>query len=307
MNERIVIREIPDDAGGRRPWLRPVDFATPRALAPDIEGRMRRLADDLSSALAARMNTDFALPAEIRPLWLHEGPWRELHAVPPDGTVGLVFESDRGGHELFSIDPTLASMLVERILGGDLDPARPLRALTTTDRALLRRFTEPVAEEVGQLWRAAASTEFTLTEVRPHRELGGLVDAAERALMCAFEVRVGSMYALLYAMMPLSAIRPMARELARPPSRAADQGGETERAVQERIARANLEVRAELPATRLSAREVAALQAGDRLALLARAGDPVALRADGVAVRWGHVGRSGGHRAVQVAEGAGAR
>lgn len=285
---------------GRRPWMRPVDFATPRALAPDVETRLRRLAEDFCSSASARAKAEFALPVEITPMWLHEGSWREIHALPGEGAVSLVLETGQGGLQFIALDPAFAALIVERMLGSDPDPAQPMRAITTTDRALLRRVTELLGDVTNDLWTEAAELPVAIESVRTHNDLVTLIESSDRVLAAALEVRVGSFYTMLHLMLPLETIRPVSRKLARPSTRASGEDLDTARAVHENISLAKLDVRAEIPAIRLTARELSALDLGDRIPLNAKAGDPAALLADGVPVQYGHIGKSGNRRAVQV-------
>lgn len=288
-------------ADGQRPWLRPVDFASPRAIAPDVENRLRKLADEFCATVSARATVELALPLELRPLWLYEGAWRDLCGVPSGTSVAMAMSASTGGYQFVVLDPALAGELVERILGASPDPARPLRSVTTTDRALLRRFTAVVAQCVTRLWQDAGGTTFELESLVPQREAATMVQPAEPTLLAALEVNLGGTYSVMHLMLPQSTLAPMAQQLARPSTRGAADD-DASQAVHERISHATLAVRAELGEIKMTASEIAALEPGDRIPLRASAGDPAALRADGVPVQYGTLGRSGTHRAVQVGQ-----
>lgn len=284
----------------RQPWLRAANFATPSALAPDQEGRLRRLGEDFCAVAGARAMTELALSMELRPLWTRDATWRDLQPFPADDAVTTTLEASAGGRLYLAIDPTLASLVVERLLGAESDPARPLRAVTTVDRALMSRLNEVLTSTLGQLWEDATATTLTPVAVTAHRELVLEGDPADRTMLAAIEVRLASSYSVLYMLVPQTTVEPVALSLSRPSARGTGDDAEVARKVQARLGQANVVVEVLLGAVRMSTEQITHLQPGDRIPLAAVPADAAALSVDGVPMQYGHIGRSGLHRAVQV-------
>ncbi len=287
-------------AGARKPWLRAVDFAAPSALAPDQQGRLRRMADELGPIVTARALNELGLSMELTPLWMTEHPWREVHPVPADDSVTIEMTSSAGGSFFVALDPTLASLIVERLLDSEPDPARPLRAITTIDRSLLSRVTELLVSCLNQEWEEATGATLTLDAVSSHREVALHVDATEPTQFMAMEVRLFSTYTLMHFLMPQATIRPVALKLSRPSARGNSDDPDVSRAVQARLGEANVDVQVQLGSVRLTAGEIADLHPGDRVSIPTPATEAATLIVDGVPVQFGHIGRSNGHRAVRV-------
>lgn len=290
----------PGESSGRRPWLRSVDFAAPSALAPDQQARLRRLADDLGPVVAGQAMTELGLALELRSLWMKEMPWRDAHPIPADDAVTTRMASSAGGPVFMVIDPTLASLIVERLLGAEPDPARPLRPVTTIDRALLSRVNDFLVACLDQLWEDATGSTLAIDAVSPHRELLLAVEAGEAVQLLAIEVRLFSTYSVMYLVIPQSTVRPVALRLSRPSARGSNDDPEVTRAVQARLGEANVEVQVRLGSVRLTAGQIADLHPGDRVPIPTPATEAAALIVDGVPVQFGHIGRSGGRRAVRV-------
>ena len=284
----------------RRPWLRPVDFAAPSALAPDQQGRLRRLADELGPIVATRAMNELGLSMDLSPLWMTEPLWREAHPIPADDSVMIVMSASSGGQFYMSLDPTFASLVVERLLDAEPDPSRPLRAITTIDRALLSRLTDLLVDCLNLEWEAATGATLTLDRVASHREEALSVEPTESTLFLAMEVRLFSTYTIMYFMLPQSTVRPVALRLSRPSARGSGDDPEVTRAVQARIGEANVDVRVQLGSKRMPAGKIAELHPGDRVSFATPATEAATLLVDGVPVQYGHIGRSNGKRAVRI-------
>jgi flagellar motor switch protein FliM len=293
----------PGKPGARQPWLRPVDFTAPSAIPPDQQARIRRLADELGPLVAPRAINDLGLSMEMSALFLAEKPWREAHPVPSDDAVTIALESSAGGNLFVAVDPTFASLVVERLLGSEPDPARPLRPVTTIDRALLSRLNDLIVLCLGRLWNEATGATLEAGRVSAQVEIGAYAEPTEPTVLVALEVRLFGMFSVMHLLLPQSTIQPVAARLSRPSSRGEAEDPDVTRAVQNRLGEANVDVQVQLGSVRLTAGEIADLAPGDRVPLATAATEAAALIVDGVPVQYGHIGRSGGRRAVRIGGG----
>lgn len=293
----------PDRAEGRKPWLRPVDFSAPSALPPDQQARLRRLVEELAPVVGPRATAELGLSLELTPLWVRELSWRDGHPIPADDAVTTVIESSSGGHLYLVLDPTLASLVVERLLGTEPDPARPLRPVTTIDRALLSRMNDLLVSALDRLWGEATGATLQATAVRSQSSLAADLDPHDLILLIAVEVKIFGTLSVLHLVFPQSVLAPVGPQLSRPSARGAGDDPATTRAVQARLGEASVEVQVRLGTVRLTAGEISELHPGDRVPLSTPATESAALIVDGVPVQYGHIGRSGMHRAVRVGAG----
>ena len=293
----------PGQSGGREPWLRPVDFSAPSALPPDQQARLRRLVDDLAPIVGPKATAELGLSLSLKPLWVRELSWRDGHPIPADDAVTTVIESSSGGRLYLILDPTLASLVVERLLGTEPDPARPLRPVTTIDRALLSRMNDLLVSSLDRLWTEATGATLTATTVRSQVALAADLEPHELILLIAVEVKIFNTLTVLHLAFPQSTLTPVGAQLSRPSARGAGDDPATTRAVQARLGEASVEVQVRLGNVQLTAGQIAELHPGDRVPLPTSATESAALIVDGVPVQYGHIGRSGMHRAVRVGAG----
>ncbi|MDQ8044560.1 MAG: FliM/FliN family flagellar motor switch protein [Solirubrobacteraceae bacterium] len=288
---------------GRQPWLRAVDFSAPSAVAPDQQGRLRRMAEELGHAVTPRATNDLGLRLELTPLYLEERAWREAHPVPASDAVTATITSSAGGFMQMVLDPTLASLVVERLLGTEPDPARPLRPITTTDRALLSPLIDLLSTCLGRLWSDATGAQLSVISTASHEMTAVACEPTDPALLMAIEAKLFNTYTVMYLLIPQPTVAAVGAGLSRPSARGGDDPENT-RAVQNRLAGAPVDVHVRLGAVRLTAGEIADLHPGDRVALPTAADEAAALIVDGIPVHYGHIGRSGARRAVRIGTGA---
>ncbi|MBJ7470328.1 MAG: FliM/FliN family flagellar motor switch protein [Solirubrobacteraceae bacterium] len=290
----------PGATEGRQPWLRPVDFSAPSTLPPDQQARLRRLVDDLEPIVRPRATADLGISLSFKSLWVRELTWREGHPIPADDAVTTTIESSAGGRAYLILDPTLASLVVERLLGTEPDPARPLRSVTAIDRALLSRMNDLLVSSLDRLWGEATGASLHATGVRSQLDLVAELDPTDLIVLVAVEVKIFNTLSVLHLAFPQPTLAAVGAQLSRPSPRGSGEDPATTRTVQARLGEASVEVQVRLGDVELTAGEIAALHPGDRVPLSTPATAPAALIVDGVAVQFGHIGRSGTHRAVRV-------
>lgn len=293
----------PGQTEGRQPWLRPVDFSAPSALPPDQQARLRKLVDDIAPIVGPRATADLGLSLDLKPLWVRELTWRDAHPLPAEDGVTTVMASSTGGEVHLILDPTLASLVVERLLGTEPDPARPLRTVTTIDRALLSRMNDLLVATINRLWNEATGGNLEAIAVKPQRDLAAALEPTALTLLIAVEVKIFNTLSVLHLAFPQETLVPVGPALSRPSARGAGDPAST-RAVQARLGEANVDVQVRLGTAKLTAKQIADLHPGDRVPLNTPATEAAALLVDGVPVQYGHIGRSGTQRAVRVGRGA---
>lgn len=258
------------------------------------------MADEVCDVIAARALTDLSMTLHVEPLEMRETTWRDAQRVPAEEAISTTIEASGGGVLHLVMDPALASTLVERLLGAEPDPALPPRPLTAIDRSLLRRVNELVVHSWDQLWADATGTHLYPGAAQPHRMLALAHEANEPTLLLAFQLRIGGTYAVLHVLLPQATVQPVGAQLSRPSARGTLDDPAANQAVQNRLGQAGVAVHVRMGHVRLDAATIAALHPGDRVPLGAGPTDPATLVVDGITVQHGHVGRSGGRRAVQI-------
>lgn len=201
------------------------------------------------------------------------------------------------GLAALEISPAVAFTMVDRMLGGNGMTQAPNRALTEIEQNVLDSVVKLLLEGLTETWRAIGDVEFRIHMRDTRPQMVQITAANEIVILLSFDVKIGESRGMLNLCIPATAIESMEDKVAQGWQRTRRQPSETELAhLRANIGRVPLSVTTRLE-TRLAARELLDLQAGDVLSLGHSALKPVE-------VHVGRVHRFAGHLTA-TASGAG--
>jgi flagellar motor switch protein FliM len=203
---------------------------------------------------------------------------------------------------LLSAEVPLLLSLVERLLGGTVTGPVPVRKLTDVDRALTVHVFERLLDQLSVTWHDLAEVSLGLHDVDAQTGTVQLAPLSEPTLCISLEARLERESSTLMLLIPHRAVEPFEERLAvdafGDDAPSADHGDRIRGA----LAPVEVELRAEVAATALSADEVLGLRSGDVLRFGRRADEGVTVFADETAVYRARPGRRGRWRAFEVLE-----
>jgi flagellar motor switch protein FliM len=211
-------------------------------------------------------------------------------AMPPLDGVGAL-----------EVNPAVAFSMVDRMLGGTGDSPAPNRALTEIEQNVMDSVVKLVLEHLTETWRAITDVRFRIQGRETRPQMLQVTGPNEGVILLAFDIVVGEGRGMLSISIPAAAIETMEEKVAEGWNRTKRQPSAIEAArLQANLGRVPLPVKTLLE-TRMSARDVLALQAGDVVALGHSAASPVEIHVGGVRRFTGRLGcDDNGNTAVQV-------
>jgi flagellar motor switch protein FliM len=191
--------------------------------------------------------------------------------------------------------------MVDRMLGGTGDSPAPNRALTEIEQNVMDSVVKLVLEHLTETWRAITDVRFRIQGRETRPQMLQVTGPNEGVILLAFDIVVGEGRGMLSISIPSAAIETMEEKVAEGWNRTRRQPSATEAArLQANLGRVPLRVKTLLE-TRMSAREVLALQAGDVVTLGHSAAAPVEVHVGGVRRFTGRLAcDDSGNTAVQV-------
>jgi flagellar motor switch protein FliM len=298
----------PEDSAAdrsRQRRMRTVDFTRPTKFTSDQERRVKRALETFCRTASTRLSAELCMPLELEVINVSQLTWGNAHAQVPGRSVSCLIDvPDVSTRMLLSAELNLVLSAIELLLGGpgagDGSQQRD-RRLTDIDWALARHFLDRLITQLSIVWQDITDVELGIAALDMHLETAQTAPVSEPTLSLTIEARMERDSSTLALLLPFSAIAPVAHRF----SSRDDVGGEDAdqaAAVREAVGRVEMTVRAEVAAVELPIEQVLALRPGDVLRLDARAAQGVMLYADAVPMHRAMPGRSGGSRAVQVAE-----
>ncbi len=284
--------------------INPYNFKRPRLFSQD---QMRLLnhvheafARDISVYLSAQLRTivDITLTAVDQVLYSEY----VMSSAPPSALY--VAEMDGHGHRLiFELDPRLVIFTIEKLFGGQGQFLKKPREVSQIEQRVMSKVMKRMFGELEKSWKQVF--EFTLTEdtFESNAEFVQIIPSVEAAFVCIFEVTVydqSSFITICYPYMMLERILNRTN-VSQWISRVRTEVSQPVRDRYEVALRAmNVEVRAELGKTSLSAADVLGLEVGDVIPLRRKVSDPVDVYVGKKQTLTAAPGKSGKHRALQV-------
>jgi flagellar motor switch protein FliM len=206
------------------------------------------------------------------------------------------------GLAALEISPTVAFTMVDRMLGGNGMTQAPNRALTEIEQNVLDSVVKLLLENLTETWRAIGEVEFRIHARDTRPQMVQITAANEIVILMSFDVRIGETRGMLNLCMPATAIESMEDKVAQGWQRTRRQPSEIEVAhLRVNIGRVPLAVTTQIQ-TRLAARELLDLRAGDVLSLGCSAQKPVEVHVGRVPRFVGHLTSTTSGAGVLIAD-----
>ncbi len=287
----------------------PYDFTKPSRISPDrqrsLEASHEQLAQGVQRWLSGRLRAAFEVHVES----VGQAPYHEFRDAVEDNAATFVYDIAKpaGLSMAVSLDPTIAFLLVERLVGGG-QVSEPLpRPLTPLEQVIMRIATDKMAEEVALVWSDHLDLELQFARYESARELIDMACRDDDVLVSTLRVEFEEVKGILHVALPFQVLEPFISPTEGKPRLATPSTSPAERAMERHrieglVRRASIEVSARLPQLRMTLGELAALEPGDFLTTTASTEDPVQVLVSGVPRYEGLQGRLGPRMGVQITE-----
>lgn len=275
-------------------------------LAPHEYRRWKADYETIRRGCAMRLSLLFRTEVELEFVALETPTCRQFTAQLRQPTQLTLFKIEPWrGLGVLEIEPPLALVLLDRLMGGSGDKAPPVRELTEIETALLTQVTNLVTEAWCAHWQSFKELKpITLGTEHDPRYLQ--MTAPEASLLTAtFVARIGEISGRIALALPLAMLEPLLEKIraeikppaAPPPAPPAPAGRPAWHPALDHV---TIGVSAEIPGPEITGRQLQALRVGTVLDLPAEAGEQVQLRLSGVPRFAGRLGTQDEHWAVQV-------
>jgi flagellar motor switch protein FliM len=278
----------PDDRRGAATGFAAYNFRRPDRVSKEQLRSLHFLHDRFAVNVSTSLSVFLRAMTEVNIVACEQFAYSEFLMSLPDPTAFYAIEMQPlEGLGALEINPTIAFTMVDRMLGGAGQTAPPNRALTEIEQNVLDAVVRLLMEHLTETWKAIVDVQFRIhgRETRP--QMLQITGPNEIVIHLGFEIKLGDKLGSLRFCIPAAAIESMQDKVAHwhrarrepTPVEASD--------LHANLGRVELPVTALLE-TRLTARELLALQPGDVITL----GRPAVSSVD---VHVGQVRRFTGH------------
>jgi flagellar motor switch protein FliM len=228
-----------------------------------------RFARNVTSSLSAYLRTS----VEVSMAAVEQYSYSEFLLALPDPTAFYSLKirnfDSLGALEL---NPTVAFTVVDRMLGGSGRGRAPDRALTEIEQTVVDSVVRLILEHLSETWRAVMDVQFTIDGRETRPQMLPIAGRNEIMIVMGFDMKLGEVRSLLHICIPTIVVESVGLSFSHGWQQTVpDPTAHQQAQLVESLGRVAMPVAALLD-TRLRAREVLGLSAGDVLNL----GVPVA-------------------------------
>jgi flagellar motor switch protein FliM len=207
--------------------------------------------------------------------------------LEPLGAVGLL-----------ELDLALVAPVVDVLLGG-VGRAAPRREPTDIEEAIMRAVIEMIVQELTSAWQAVG-LEFAFEKRETEAQAARTMTLGEKTLCVSFEIRMPEVQGVVNLCLPAVVLNAILRRLIAEGDRPRRRSKESAARMRELLAESKVEVLLQLPAARLRAKDIVALEPGMVLRLPVARHETSDLVVGGMTMAKASPVRSGEHRGARL-------
>src|SRR3954454_24216066 len=277
--------------------IRVVDFRRTVKFKAEHQDRLKRAVETFCRVASTRLTSELRSATELELLQVEQGMWSRVHAeLTASSLCAVIAPGPERPAIVLSCEQPLVLEAVDRLLGSDGRTDVLERPLTDVDRLIARRFITTLTTGLGSAWKEMCTEDLELQRVMSYEQVADLCAIEEPTLVLTVEAKIDRASTVMTLLVPFNAIGArLARMRSRPPPD--PRSGQD---VAASLREVDVELRAEVGSTMLTADQVTQLKPGDVIALDNAAAGAVMCYADKVPRSAARPGRNGRKRAVQV-------
>lgn len=280
------------------------DFLRPDKFSKDQLRTLQMMHDSFSRSLQTALAGLMRLPVQVEVLGVGEMMYQEfIDELSNPSVLNVVGLEPLGGSLIFEINPNLAFIMLDRLLGGPGLPVNKPRPLTDIEQTLMQRVTDRALRALEEAWRPVVEIRASLQRMEMNPQFVQIVPPTDMAVVISLRVRMKEDAGRLNLCIPYAVLEPVASKLKAQvwfASADKDDGGDSSSLIRQRLEGMRLTLTVELGAADVTMRDLLDLQVGDVIQLNTVQGAPLPIRIGSRKKFLGVPGRVGRRLAVQV-------
>jgi flagellar motor switch protein FliM len=252
--------------------IRTWDFRKPDKFSKDHMRSLLALHQNFARLASTAISARLRVGVTLRVTSVDQGLYEEyIDLLPAQSVVNVVSLKPLEGNILFEMQPELALVMIDRLLGGSGGLVDAKREFTDIEMALIRNLGRTLLESLREAWTNLAEVDPNIEEIATSPQLVQVTSPADIVVIVLLEVQVGDKLGTISLCVPHLVLEPLMQRLsaqvwvvstrrrhATPEMREQIMGG---------LRRAGVAITAVLGETTVTVDELLRLQEGDVLLL----------------------------------------
>jgi flagellar motor switch protein FliM len=266
----IKVEEVISDEKKKK--IKPYDFRRPNKLSKDQTRTLTMLHENFARLMTTALSTYLRTMVRAQVVSIGQMNYDEFVKSLHNPTVMCIFSlRPLDGNMVIEIQPQLAFVIVDRLLGGFGYSVEKIRELTDVEQTVMKRVMSRILPSIKEAWQVVVELNPAFESIELNPLFTQIIPPTEMIVLITLEVRISEAFGLMNICMPFAVIEPIldrlnaqvwftrsSRQVSNPDNKAA---------LQNRLNYANVPVVAELGRATITVGELLHMQVGDVLQL----------------------------------------
>jgi flagellar motor switch protein FliM len=266
----IKVEEVISDEKKKK--IKPYDFRRPNKLSKDQTRTLTMLHENFARLMTTALSTYLRTMVRAQVVSIGQMNYDEFVKSLHNPTVMCIFSlRPLDGNMVIEIQPQLAFVMVDRLLGGFGYSVEKIRELTDVEQTVMRRVMSRIIPSIKEAWQVVVELNPSFESIELNPLFTQIIPPTDMIVLITLEVRISEAFGLMNVCMPFAVIEPIldrlnaqvwftrsSRQVSNPENTAA---------LQNRLNYAQVPVVAELGRATITVGELLHMQVGDVLQL----------------------------------------
>ena len=281
------------------------DFKHPDRVSKDQLRTLRTIHDGFARSLSTYLSTILRTMVDINLLSIDQVSYSEyMMALSEPSCIYILNSKTLEGRAILEVNPQLALLVVDRLLGGaGKNASSELREITLIEQNIIRAVIDKAIDILNEVWKNVVPLNMVYDGFESNPQFVQIAPASETAIIIFFEILIRDLTYPLNICFPYFVMEPIMQKLTVQSWFAQTQRKITEDSsgvARERLSFTKVPVRVNLGGTNISIRDMINLKIGDVLTLDSKTDDELQVQVKGKTKYFGEPGISGRKRAVKI-------
>jgi flagellar motor switch protein FliM len=266
----IKVEEVISDEKKKK--IKPYDFRRPNKLSKDQTRTLTMLHENFARLMTTALSTYLRTMVRAQVVSIGQMNYDEFVKSLHNPTVMCIFSlRPLDGNMVIEIQPQLAFVIVDRLLGGYGYSVERIRELTDVEQTVMKRVMSRILPSIKEAWQVVVELNPAFESIELNPLFTQIIPPTDMIVLITLEVRISEAFGLMNICMPFAVIEPIldrlnaqvwftrsTRQVSNPENTAA---------LQNRLNYAQVPVVAELGRATITVGELLHMQVGDVLQL----------------------------------------
>lgn len=248
------------------------DFSRPNIFGKDHLRTLNMIHDNYGKAISEVLTRYLRSPFQVDLISLEVLTYKDFsNSIPMPSVLSIIDMQPLNGSMVLALPPTIAYVIIDRVLGGFIDPSEKIKEFTEIELSILKGILEQLADAMKEPWENVADLHPSLERIETNPQIAQVTSQTEMVILATYKSSIENVEDLINICIPHVVIDPIMDNLST--KQWFDQSKENSAkendrsAIKDRIMNTGIEVRAELGKNTISLGDLTNLQAGDVIPL----------------------------------------